>query len=100
MEAGGAPMNSRNPVDELVHVATFVYPHDAKFARAELEGEDIPCFLDNERTLDIDWFLANVLGGYRLFVPASFAEQARAILDSRVSDADLEAQAAAAPPQP
>jgi hypothetical protein len=90
-------MNS-SAADNLVRIAAFVYPYEAKFARAELEGEDIPCFLDNERTLDIDWFLATPLGGYRLMVPASYIEQARAVLDSRVSDAELEAQAAAAPP--
>ena len=91
-------MSSTPPADDLVQVASFVYPHDAKFARAQLEGEDIPCFLDNERTLDIDWFLATMMGGYRLLVPASFADRAREILESRVSDADLEAQAAAARP--
>jgi hypothetical protein len=91
-------MNSTPSGDELVEVASVVYPHDAKFARAELEAEEIPCFLDNERTLDIDWFLATMMGGYRLLVPASFAERASAILDSRVSDAELERQAAVAPP--
>ena len=91
-------MSSTPSMDELIEVASFVYPYDAKFARAQLEGENIPCFLDNERTLDIDWFLATMMGGYRLLVPASFAERASAILDSRVSDAELEAQAAAARP--
>jgi hypothetical protein len=86
--------------DELIQVASFVFPHEAKFARAELEGEDIPCYLDNERTLDVDWLLSNLLGGYRLLVPASFVEQARAILDSRISEEDLEAQAQAAGPAP
>ena len=91
-------MDSTSATDKLVQVASYVYPHDAKFARAQLEGEEIPCFLDNERTLDIDWFLATMMGGYRLLVPSSYVERARAILESRVSDAELEAQAAAAPP--
>jgi hypothetical protein len=91
-------VDSTRTTDELVQVASYVYPHDAKFARAQLEAEEIPCFLDNERTLDIDWFLATMMGGYRLLVPTSYVERARAILDSRVSDAELEAQAAAAPP--
>jgi hypothetical protein len=86
--------------DELIQVASFVFPHEAKFARAELEGENIPCYLDNERTLDVDWLLSNLLGGYRLLVPASFAAEARAILDSRISEEDLEAQAQAAGPPP
>ena len=91
-------MRSAPPTDELIEVASFVYAHDAKFARAQLESENIPCFLDNERTLDIDWFLATMMGGYRLLVPASFVEHASAILDSRVSDAELEAQATRSAP--
>ena len=70
-------MNSTPVGDGLVEVASFVYPHDAKFARAQLEAEEIPCFLDNERTLDIDWFLATMMGGYRLLVPTSFVDRAR-----------------------
>jgi hypothetical protein len=94
------PDHQKRPEDDLVQIATFVYPNDAKFARAELEAEEIPCFVGNERTLDVDWFLTNVLGGYKLMVPAAHAERARAILDSRVSDDELEAQAAAAGPPP
>ena len=89
------PDHREHPEDELVEIATFVYPNDAKFARAELEAEDIPCYMGNERTLDVDWFLTNVLGGYKLSVPAAYVERAREILDSRVSDEELEAQAAA-----
>jgi hypothetical protein len=92
-----APDHEKHPEDELVQIATFSYPIDAKFARAQLEAEDIPCYMGNERTLDVDWFLINVIGGYKLSVPAADAERARAILDSRVSDAELEAQAAVGP---
>ena len=94
-EAGAAEARQELP-DNLVLAATFLYPVNAKFARAELEGEGIPCYLENEHTLDIDWFLSNLLGGYRLLVPASDLERARAILDTRVSDEELEAQAEAA----
>jgi len=91
-------MSSTPSADELIEVASFVYPYDAKFARAQLEGENIPCFLDNERTLDIDWFLTTMMGWYRLLVPGSLVERASAILHSRGTDAELEAQAAAATP--
>ncbi|MBZ5619606.1 MAG: DUF2007 domain-containing protein [Acidobacteriia bacterium] len=93
-----APDHEKHPDEELVQIATFAFPNDAKFARAELEAEGIPCYMGNERTLDVDWFLTNVLGGYKLSVPAADAERARAILDSRVSDEELDAQAAAEPP--
>jgi hypothetical protein len=47
----------------LVQVAAFLHPHEAKVARAGLEAENIPCFLNNERTLDLDCFLASMVGG-------------------------------------
>jgi hypothetical protein len=86
--------------DELVLIASFAYAPEAKFVRAQLEAENIPCFLGNERTLDIDWFLVNLLDGYKIYVPAADAERALEILNSRVSDEDLEAQAAAAAAEP
>jgi len=92
--------HERHAEDEFVEIATFVFPNDAKFARAELEAEGILCYMGNERTLDVDWFLTNVLGGYKLAVRAADAERAREILNSRVSDEELAAQAAAAGPPP
>jgi hypothetical protein len=89
-------MDAPSATDELIQVAAFLHPHEAKVARAELEAENIPCFLNNERTLDIDWLLASMMGGYRLLVPARFADQAREILESRISDEELAAQAEAA----
>jgi hypothetical protein len=84
--------------DELVKVAAFLQPHEAKIARAQLEAEQIPCFLNNERTLDIDWFLASVMGGYQLMVPARYADLAREILGAQISDEELARQAEAAEP--
>lgn len=85
----------------LVAIATFVYPDDAKLARALLESASIPTYLGNEHTLAADWFLTNVIGGLKLMVPAPFVAEATEILRSRVSDEDLDAQAEAAkPPRP
>jgi hypothetical protein len=82
---------------ELVSVATFVFPGDAKLARALLESAGIPSFLENEHTLAANWMLTNVIGGLHLLVPSAVADEAREILHSRVSDQDLDAQAEAAP---
>jgi hypothetical protein len=90
--------STADDADKPVQVAAFAFPHEAKFARSALEAESIPCYLENERTLDVDWLLSNLLGGYRLLVPASCEERARAILDSSVSAEELDAQAAAASP--
>ena len=91
-------MDATSATDELVLVAAFLQPHEAKVARAQLEAEDIPCFLNNERTLDIDWFLATLMGGYQLMVPARYVDQAREILGAQVSDEELTRQAEAAEP--
>ena len=85
-------------MDDLVAIGIFSLPTDAKLARAELEAEGIPCLLPDEHMLDVDGGLTNAFGGYRLCVPAPNADVARAILASRVSDAELEAQALACPP--
>ncbi len=96
----GADMVMENEEqDGMALLATFAYPMQAKFARAQLEGEGIRCFLRNERTLDIDVFLTNVLGGYQLYVPAADAERAKEVLASRVSDEELTKQAEAAAPE-
>ena len=77
-------------------MASFVFPAEAKLARALLESASIPSYLENEHTLAVNWMLTNVMGGLRLLVPAALAEEARQILRSTVSDQDLDAQAEAA----
>jgi hypothetical protein len=84
------------PDQDLVSVGSFVFPDDAKLARALLESASIPTFLENEHTLAANWMLTNVIGGLHLLVPAAVADEAREILRSRVSDQDLAAQAEAA----
>ena len=78
---------------ELVVVAVFMLPHEAKLARALLESADITCYLENECTLDARWDLALAVGGFRLRVAPADLAAAEEILASRVSDAELEAQA-------
>ncbi len=81
---------------QLVCVATFAYPDEAHVARALLESASIPSYLENEHTLAVNWMLTNVIGGLHLLVPPAYAEEARAILSSKVSDHELAAQAMAA----
>ena len=87
------------PKHKIVSVATFVFPGDAILARALLESAGLPAYLENEHTLAANWMLTNVIGGLHLLVPAVVAEEARAILRSRVSDEELAAQAEASKPR-
>lgn len=81
---------------DLVTVATFLWAGEAKLAEGLLRSESVPCFLRDENMLRMHWDWTNALGGLRLVVPAAFAEQAKEILDSRVSRQELEAQAESA----
>jgi hypothetical protein len=85
------------PKDDLVSVATFIFPDEAKLARALLESASIPAYLENEHTLAANWMLTNAIGGLHLLVPSTLAEDAREVLRSKVSDKDLAAQAEATP---
>lgn len=81
------------PGDDWVVVARFLKRDDPDLARSVLESADIPV-----RLMEEFGSAYALVGGLRLMVPASFAEQAKEILGARVSDEDLLAQAEAAGP--
>ena len=74
-------------------VDTFVSSEEAALGRALLRSADIPVYLENELTSS--W---TGIGGLRLMVPRSVFEQAKEILETRISDDELAAQAEAADP--
>lgn len=80
---------------DLVVAQTFAYPYDARLACALLESANIPTFLADEHTGATEGAWGGASDGLRLFVPASFLKEARALLYTRVSDEDLAAQAQA-----
>ncbi len=79
--------------DELVMVAAFLYPHEAKLAQSLLESEGIQTFLRDEHIMNVQplWGLAT--GGCRLMVPASSLARAQELLSVQVSDEELAAEA-------
>jgi hypothetical protein len=77
-----------DPEMDLVPVATFRSVNEAQLGRDLLRAADIPAYLENELTAT--WTGA---GGLRLMVPASFLEQSEEILEARISDEELIAQA-------
>jgi hypothetical protein len=78
---------------ELVEVEAFVYADAAKIAEGLLRSESIPCYLRNESAFPTGAFWMENSSLLRLMVPNSYAEQARELLRSRVTDGDLEGQA-------
>ena len=77
--------------EALVVVDTFASAQEAALGRALLRSEDIPAYLENELTST--W---TGIGGLRLMVPRSVFEHAKEILETRISDDELAAQAEAA----
>jgi hypothetical protein len=77
--------------EELVVVNTYVSPEEAALGRALLRSADIPAYLENELTST--W---TGIGGLSLMVPRSVLEDAKEILETRISDDELAAQAEAA----
>lgn len=66
--------------ERLVTVARFVTGHEAHMARLKLEGEGIPCFVADELAVTTMVGFSNALGGVKLQVPESRAEEAAGIL--------------------
>lgn len=94
LHTDAAKAAQESPVQEkLVAAATFLSFEEANLGRALLRSAEIPAYLENELTAN--WTGAN---GLRLMVPASFLEQAEEILEARISDEELLAQAEAAEP--
>lgn len=53
---------------------------EAGLAKSKLEAAGIPCFLDNEYTVGVNWHYSIALGGLKLNVPEECAEEAKAKL--------------------
>lgn len=78
--------------DRLVTVAAFSLPHEAHLARLRLDAEGIPCFVVDENIVAINWLYSNAIGGVKVQVPQSFAEQAIAVLEPGASAEPAERQ--------
>ncbi len=71
---------------KLVTVATFDNMPAAHIAKGRLEAEGIPCWLADENLGQTDWLYNIAVGWIKLQVEPEHAAQARAILDSDLSD--------------
>src|SRR5690349_10605467 len=74
------------PQEELVVVEMFLSQEEAALGRALLRSAGIPAYLENELTST--W---TGIGGLRLRVPRSHVEEAKEILETRISDDELAA---------
>jgi hypothetical protein len=85
--------------EDLVAVAVFTFPDEARMARSMLDSAGIPAYFENEHIGTIYGGVIQMLdGGLRLLVSASRLEEAREVLDTPVSEESLTQQAEAAEP--
>jgi Putative prokaryotic signal transducing protein len=80
------------PPPHLVTLRQFVSVPEALFAKGLLDSVGIESFLADENIIRIDWFLSNALGGVKLQVRESDAENAMTILDQSISEEDSHEQ--------
>lgn len=64
----------------LITIEEYDRDFQAHVAKLALEQAGIQCFLANETIVSMDWFMANAVGGIRLQVAESDAEEAFTIL--------------------
>ncbi len=71
----------------LVTVSTYSFPYEAQIAWAKLDAENIPAFIADEHTINMQWLYSNALGGVRIQVPEEYADVARDILAEDLCEA-------------
>ncbi len=67
----------------MIVVARFSFPHEAHIARASLDSVGIESYIADEHTVNTQWLYSNAIGGVRLMVAESDAEDAKQILSRR-----------------
>lgn len=64
----------------MIVVARFSFPHEAHIARASLDSVGIESYIADEHTVNTQWLYSNAIGGVRLMVAESDAEDAKKYL--------------------
>jgi hypothetical protein len=70
------------PGRDLFAVARYLVPLEASLVQGCLVASGIPAVLADAHLMQTDLLLAPALGGVRILVPASYLQQARAVLDA------------------
>ena len=76
--------DEESPEQTLVTVRRYRDLSEAIVARSVIEGAGMPCFLQNENMVRLDWQISNFIGGIRLQVAASDVAAAEEILSAPI----------------
>jgi hypothetical protein len=77
-------------MNDFVTIATYDDYLSAHFDLRKLEHEEIPCYLADENTVTTQWILNNALGGIKLRVRESDAQEARRILAEKLKEIEAD----------
>ncbi|MFT7054163.1 MAG: hypothetical protein ACJAU1_001722 [Psychromonas sp.] len=73
-------------MNHLIVVARFSFPLEAQIAKGLLESEEIPVFIADEHTINMQWLYSDAMGGVRLLTPFEFADRAQHLLSKDFSE--------------
>lgn len=74
--------------ENLVTVATFLKVPDAHACKLELEARGVRAMIVDEHAVNLNFFLANAMGGAKVQVLERDVERARQILEGPAEDPD------------
>jgi len=66
--------------ERIVTIRAYSHPWEADVARSALEAEGVPVFLADDQIVGMNWLYSDAVGGVKLRVPESHAEQAVRLL--------------------
>lgn len=75
--------------DSLVTVGAYSTVQEACLVQSELESFGVDAVLEDDNLVRLDWLYSNLLGGVKVRVPDSMADDARAIMEAAPDDAAL-----------
>ena len=77
-----APEREALPGRDLVEVARYLVPMEARLVQGCLVASGIPAVLADDQLVQTDLLLAPALGGVRILVPEDHLQQAKAVLEA------------------
>ena len=72
--------------DNLKQIASYSFPYEAQIAKASLRAANIPAFITDEHTINMNWLYSNALGGVRVFVPVEYESEAKQLITQDFSE--------------
>ena len=77
-----APEREALPGRDLVEIARYLVPMEARLVQGCLVASGIPAVLADDQLVQTDLLLAPALGGVRILAPVDRVDEAHAVLDA------------------